>query len=330
MIEYRNKRGIYHQPERKQKNLMKLSLLEWADRLKDHEELSDNARANIRYFHHGFSNFIEKQPAFDITPEEIDKHFLKEFVKYLQSLGLAGRTINGNYLWAIKAITEQLVDLGYLDSVFETKNYHVKQVKNESGKYPPLSNDEMQLAFNYFREWKDGYFYLFMLHIYYTCIRPAELHRLKVDYFNFQERTIFVPWFKSKNGLSRYVQILEPLYNALIERGIDKLAPGTYIFGAECMPSTVQYTLGKYSSKIWHKKREAMGMPKEKQLYGLKHTFNSNYVNNNKANIDWEWLRRHNRHATKEQTQDYIADITAYFLDETTSYIPDYHTGNNT
>lgn len=62
----------------------------------------------------------------------------------------------------------------------------------------------------------------------------------------------------------------------------------------------------------------------DRQMYSLKGTFNRDYVENNKGNIDWEWLRRHNRHATIQQTQDYISDLTAYFLDESKSVIIDY------
>lgn len=59
-------------------------------------------------------------------------------------------------------------------------------------------------------------------------------------------------------------------------------------------------------------------------MYGLKHTFNKDYVENNKKNIDWEWLRRHNRHATIQQTQDYISGLPAYFLGEIKSTIIDH------
>lgn len=75
---------------------------------------------------------------------------------------------------------------------------------------------------------------------------------------------------------------------------------------------------------MWAYYRKQINMPKEKQAYGLKHTFNVDYVENNKSNIDWEWLRRHNRHATKEQTQEYISGLTAYFLDETKAVILNY------
>lgn len=62
----------------------------------------------------------------------------------------------------------------------------------------------------------------------------------------------------------------------------------------------------------------------DRQMYSLEHTFNMDYVENNKNNIDWEWLRRHNRHATIQQTQDYISGLTAYFLDQKTNIILDH------
>jgi len=66
-------------------------------------------------------------------------------------------------------------------------------------------------------------------------------------------------------------------------------------------------------------------MPMEKQVYGLKHTFNIDYyVENNKYNIDWEWLRRHNRHSDIKQTQEYFRP-DCIFLDETESIILNYN-----
>jgi len=330
-IQERNKKGIYHEEVkeliRKKENYQ--TLRDAADKLKNDQDLSDNARQNIRYFLFGFTNFIKDNKAYkDISPDEIDRDFIRHFIKHLQAQGLTGKTINSNYLWAITAITKRLVDLGVREQAFETKDFHVKQRKNETGKYPPLTNKEMQKVFDYYREWRGGHYCLFLLHIYYTCFRPGELHRLQTDYFNFKDRTIFIPWFSSKNGLSRHVQILEPLYNALIEKGIHKLPRGIYLFGRECKPSKEQYS-GHYSSNVWFDNRERVGLPIEKQAYGLKHTFNSNYINNNKKKADWEWLRRHNRHATIQQTQEYISGLTAYFLDETKSVILDYHSQDN-
>jgi len=97
-----------------------------------------------------------------------------------------------------------------------------------------------------------------------------------------------------------------------------------YLFDVHCKPSFTIYE-GDAHSKAWMRNRVEMGMPTEKQMYGLKHTFNVDYVENNKGNIDWEWLRRHNRHATIQQTQQYISTVTAYFLDERKAKIINHH-----
>jgi hypothetical protein len=112
----------------------------------------------------------------------------------------------------------------------------------------------------------------------------------------------------------------------MIEMGIDRLPGEHYLFGINFRPSKTKYReQGAQSSEVWAYYRKQISMPKEKQAYGLKHTFNVDYVENNKYNIDWEWLRRHNRHATKEQTQEYISCLTAYFLDETKAIILNYN-----
>ena len=90
------------------------------------------------------------------------------------------------------------------------------------------------------------------------------------------------------------------------------------------MPSKENYD-GDYSSKYWLKHKDRIGLPEKKSMYGLKHSFNVDYIENNKKNIDWEWLRRHNRHADQKITQRYISGLTAYFIDETKNLFFDYN-----
>jgi integrase len=319
----RNKTGRY-QDESRPKAVAKISrtLLEWLDIAKLDEKLETSWKVTFSQVRNKLNEFYRQYPAFDgYLVNNINDIFLRTYVEFMKENGLASKSIN-KHLWGIEALSGWLKQHKHLSARIETKEFRVQEIKNETDRYPPLTHAEKELAFNYFKEHNPGY--LLMLYCqYYTCIRPAELHRLQVKAFDLTRNTIFVPWLDSKNGLSAYVQILSPLAKALKAAGIEKLPKDWYLFGDKCQPSSVQYS-GQFASNTWTKHRTKMGMPKEKQSYGLKHTFNVDYVENNKYKIDWEFLRRHNRHATVQQTQAYISTLTAYFLDETQSVILDY------
>jgi integrase len=330
IIKTRNKRKIYHEDIVSSGQSTVLPFTTVIQSIIDKniidkkKPMPESTIDTMRGFLTAYRGFLKDNPVFELhAPSQIDDTLLEAFVEHQQGLGKVGKTIN-SYLWIIKTASELLHKKKLLDEIIETDSYRLKQTKNETGRFPPLTDEETEKVFNYYRNYKDGYYYLFLSHIYYTCIRPGELHRLKFEYFNFKDRTIFVPWYSSKNGLSSYVQMLEPLYNALIEKGYDKQPGHLYVFGNYCKPSAEQYS-GKYASDTWDTHRPKIGLPKGKMQYGLKHTFNKNFVEQNKANIDWEWLRRHNRHATVQQTQDYISELTAYFLDESKAVIKNFH-----
>lgn len=320
----RNKLYIYHEDVVNEgAEFTGISLLKCLELMKEDGDISDDRKETISNFIFNLKKFFISHPAFeDIRPAELTQDFNKLFLSYLQEKELAGKTIN-KYLGLISYTTEWLKIKGALHETIITKHLRVAAPKNETGKFPPLTNQEKLRAFEYYRL-NYPHMHLFLFCVYYTCIRPAELHRIQAENFNFERDTIYVPWYDSKNGLSKYIQMLAPLKKELIEMGIDKLPPKTYPFGARCKPSLIEYE-GHYTTDNWTRARKHMGMPTEKQLYGLKHTFNVDHVENNKYNVNWEFLRNHNRHATIQQTQEYISGLTAYFIDETKSVILDYH-----
>jgi integrase len=267
--------------------------------------------------------FINAPEYSSFSAEDYEQEDLQLFIKYLQnSENRLGKTIN-KYLAQIEYCTTYLHKKGKLDKALLTKDIRLKHAHNESEKYTPLTNAEKTIAFDYFSKNNSGY-HLFLYFIYYTCIRPKEIHRIQLKHIDLNAGTIYVPWYNSKNGVSNYVQILGPLLQNLKALDLDGYNCEIFLFGANFQPTPTLYQ-GDYSSKYWYKHRESMGLPKGKTPYGLKHTFNVDYIENNKDNINWEWLRRHNRHATVQQTQQYISGLTAYFLDETKSKILDYN-----
>ena len=322
-IKINNERGIYHIPKNTPNAGTGENIIYFIDLALQDEDISQDRKETYISFKGNLIEFFAQHPAFELLhPSGYDTEILKLFRKALQGKKLAGKTIN-KYLAAFDTLTEYMKIKGLGDHVITTKHLRLRHPKNETGRYPPLTVEEQIKALTYFRD-KFPNYYLFLCFMYYTCIRPDELHRLKIKNIDLQGKKISVPWFDAKNGLSKWVQILEPLEQALIDYKVKELDNELYLFTDRCLPGKEYYD-GNYTSDIWARNRVKMEMPKEKQMYGLKHTFNVNYVENNKHNIEWEWLRRHNRHATIQQTQEYISGLSAYFLDETKSVILNFH-----
>ena len=326
-IRSRNRRGVYHDKGKRQarEKYIGRTILDWIDLTAKDPKIEKSWHKTFSELRFNIEKFYKVHTLYDKAyAEDIDDGFVGIYVDYLQEDGKASKTIN-KHLWGLQTLTEWIHKSNKEIPVYSTKEFRVEEIKNETGKYPPLTHEEKEACFAYFKQFNPE-MYLFLLCQYYTCIRPAELHRLKVENFDLKGRKIHVPFYDSKSGNSNYVQILQPLGRALADFDIKSIPPGHYLFGDCCKPSEKPYNDKTiYESSVWLKNRVRMGMPKNKQLYGLKHTFNIDYVENNKKNVDWEWLRRHNRHATVQQTQQYISSLTAYFLDEDENVILDYH-----
>ncbi len=286
------------------------------------EDLSEDRLSCLNDTAQTFTKFFIAHETFVKTKiSSLSEVLIKLFIKWCKENERAGKTIN-KYLSTLQFATEWLKRKKHIPDSFDTAPYRVAQPKNETGRFPPLTHEEKLAAFSYFNK-KDRNYLLFLFWNYYTCIRGAELYRIKREYINFENKTVFLSWFDTKNGLSNHVELFDPLVDLLLELGIDKLGGDMFIFGKHFIPSYEQYE-GDQASDKWFNHRDNMRMPKKKQAYGLKHTFNVDYVENNKYNIDWEFLRRHNRHATVQQTQQYISELTAYFLDQTKNVIVNY------
>lgn len=326
----RNNRGIYHEDvtgeigvegyiEQLKKLVNRGTVLK---RNKRSEPIPETTLRTLKNYIGNFESFVAVNPEYKgLTPNGLNTDILEDFSWHLvDNKGLKGKSIN-SYLWAAKIAHDYLHSMSIAADKLDISSIRLKHRKNESEKYRPLTSEEKTKIFEYFKEHKVQ-FLIFISCIYYSCIRPSELLRLKLKHFNFERKIISPPGYTSKNGLSEHVQMLKPLYNLLIEQGYNKLNPELFIFSKDLKPGKEKR--GRDATTVWRLHCNKINIPKDAYLYGLKHTFNVDYVEGNKGNIDWEWLRRHNRHATKQQTQDYIRVLSPYFLDENTSNIIDY------
>jgi integrase len=328
VIKIRNKNRIYHD-----ENIFSFQEVLYPDntviaafqQFKDDQENPEYQRDQARAFITRFTEFAADHPTvLKMNISMISTGIIKKYIQHLVALELTGKTIN-THLWVLGKVMARITQSTGTAFNFEPEKLRVKQVKNETELYKPLSDEEKEKIFSYFKNHQEGYYqnyYRFLAFIYYTCIRPGEIMRLQLKHINLKDRTVYVPWYNAKNGLSKYVQILDPLYNVLAEMDLHRYHQDDHLFSHRFFPGGIKKT-SKNVSELWLIAVKELDIV-DRQMYGLKHTFNKDYVENNKKNIDWEWLRRHNRHATIQQTQEYISGLTAYFLDEKKSVILDH------
>jgi len=150
----------------------------------------------------------------------MDENFLKTFRRWCKDEDkMSGKSIN-KFLGGIQFGSEWLKRGQYIPSAYPPLHLRVDALKNETERFPPLTHEEKQAAYSYFRD-KDPGFHLFMFIQYYTCIRGAEMYHIQRKDIDFKRRTIYMAHYNTKNGNSNYVQILQLLYDRLIELHID-------------------------------------------------------------------------------------------------------------
>lgn len=311
----RNEKGLYH--ETYLNPIGGKTYIAYIEQILSDDKIPQSTRRTIANYKSSFTRFQADKL---YTPINVTAEVLENFRSFLQAEGKANKTIN-EYLWAAQLVSEYLKKKAITQKSVNTTDLHVRKIKNQTMRYRPLTFQEKDTIFNHFRT-ANPHFNLFLLSVYYTCIRPGELRRLQIKLFTPQYVT--VPWYAAKNGLTQQVQILAPLQEALADFNISAMPKSLYLFGKNFLPGPDPYN-GKHTSDFWREACNHLGISKDAMLYGLKHTFNLDYVENNKTNIDWEWLRRHNRHSTVRQTQDYIYNLTPHMLDETKNIILNHY-----
>jgi hypothetical protein len=141
--------------------------------------------------------------------DELSELFIEQFIEWCYTQKRAGKSIN-KYLATIQFTTQWLTRKKVITESFDTILYRVLQPKNESGIFPPLTHDEKVRAFSFFVH-KHPNYNLYLFWLYYTCIRGAELYRIRRKDIDFEAKTVYLSFYSQKsgmkNGLSKFVQL---------------------------------------------------------------------------------------------------------------------------
>lgn len=117
--------------------------------------------------------------------------------------------------------------------------------------------------------------------VFTSLLRPKEISRVQVKQINLQEKYIYMPEDKTKNGHHRYAFLSDELC-AKLQPLIARAKPEWYLFSSNYHTGKDPMSSMRYT-KDWDKMRRALKLPAEMQLYSLRDTGINNML---KAGID--------------------------------------------
>lgn len=165
----------------------------------------------------------------------------------------------------------------------------------------------------------DPYTDFFCKAIYYTCIRPKELRELQLKHIDLEKGTIFVPSHISKNKKDAYVNIDPNFRKELDKLDIANYDKDFYLTGSlvSIIGETKVGDGTPYRRFIAHLEKLKL-LNNNYTLYSFKHTSN---VKRFMAGWTLAEIMIANRHASLEQTENYLKDLTK-FVDISKKEVP--------
>lgn len=244
-----------------------------------------------------FLKFCKKRKFETLDIKDLNKSMCLEFMSTYKNI--KGKTYN-IYLGDIRAVMKRLVDLEIIDiNPFALlKNRKVIKLKKQ------IWQDEERLKyFNWVKDNEPGMYLIGRL-VFYACVRPVEITRIKASFFQLDKFLLLLPGDASKNKRPDPVTINKDLAAEL--KQYLKGVPGDYyIFSKNLKPGPEKINRKVITDRFyWIRKK--LGIPFEIKHYSLKHTFNSKMV---EKKVDIYALSKHNRHHDIRQTMDYVTDL---------------------
>lgn len=173
----------------------------------------------------------------------------------------------------------------------------------EEGKLISYSNEQKKLIRDYTK--KNGHpMYYFIQWIYYCFIRPYELMQLQVKHIDFENATIQIPAYASKNRKHGIVPINENFLPIVIEK-YKGLNPEFYLFGRNLQPNPEEIHRNR-SSESFKLLREKLEIPKDHLLYDWKNTGARDFILSGKNPY---LLMAYMRHHSLDQTMVYMRSL---------------------
>ena len=283
---------------------------------KKSQSIKNNTIKSYQTFRRVFTEWCNLKGYNNLLLKEATVGIVHEFFDYLKAVRKVENKTYNNYLGYLTTIFNWYIDREYLDRNPCNK---VDKLPVESGGHTPYSNDQVKLIKEVIEKKKDFQLLLFIQCIYYTLIRPGELRMLKIG--NILEKTIFIPKTIAKNRKGEHVLIAPALEKLIQVYNLRSYPKNYYIFGNKQEPSATMVGIN-YFYKRHRKILELIELTdQEYDLYGYKHTAVINLFNNG---ADLKDIQKQCRHATSQQTDQYLKHLGLFRNDNFINNFPEF------
>jgi len=215
-----------------------------------------------------FKRYLKKTKTDHLYIYNYSPHHARKFMDYLlKTKKYKGKSYN-SMLSTIKTFFNDAIAREYID---KSPFSDIKKIKEEYGKNTTYSNKEERTVLDYTYENERNLFYAIMF-VKYCFLRRSELANLQVKHIIFDNKTIIIPSASAKSRIQDSVTIPLSLENYIIEMGILKLNPETYVFGKKLKPSLTKLNRVDDFTDLQRKVNKICGVKKECTFYSWKHT----------------------------------------------------------
>lgn len=249
------------------------------------------------------------------TCENFNTQMAVRFMEDRWRGGISPRTYNNN----IKGYRTMFVWL--IEHCFCKENpfEHIKPKITIQKKRTFIPEEKLMDIFRYCKE-ENRPFYIVMLLVYYSGLRPTEITRIKRNQVDLEHGCILLDTNQTKNHKEGISNLSNELVELLREHLKDAL-PNDYVFGiGDFMPNKEAITVTVFQ-KRWSKLRDTLNLPSEYQLYSLRDSSGVHRFNNGASALDiMKSLRHSNLTQTTIYTNHYDAGLHKR-LEEVTPHI---------
>lgn len=256
------------------------------------------------------------------------KHIRKIIEKVKDQRKWSNKSYNKN-LGYLSAVMDELINWDLIEINPCTK---IRRLPTQESTANRTATDAEHKKITSYLKNNNFNFYVFVMSIYYTGIRPKELLDIKISDIDFENSEIILRSNTTKNKKSRVVPINSDLMAHFLKIGAKTENINFYLFGAFDYNHKHRSKLGldflkapnkikrDTATKLWNKLIK-VGLKIDVNLYSMKHKGSNDML---KAGIDLDTIRYIFGHSTKRTTTIYAKEINNVYKKELMEKFPKF------